>query len=65
MSQQDTIEIGDRVTVKFWPCYDDVVGTVKYTPCQPFDYFKIMKDNGDIVLVQMFSSMTRENKAVS
>ncbi len=54
------IKVGDKVRVRFWPMYNDIVGIVDYVPLTQGDSWIIKELDGAVSYVQTFASITRE-----
>jgi hypothetical protein len=56
----ERIAIGDKVHVRFWPMYDDILGEVKYMPQAQGESWIIVSEQGDVYYIQTFASITRK-----
>ncbi len=56
-----TIKVGDRVRIEFWPMKNDLLGDVLYIPCQPGDSW-IIRAEDRLFYVQNFSTISKQVK---
>lgn len=65
MSNEERIEVGDRVEVSYVGHGSDTVGRVLWEPGGPGDCWHIMDDHGILFYVQSFEKMALREKARS
>jgi hypothetical protein len=56
---KNRINVGDKVTVTFWPYFDNIVGEVEYKPVSPGDSWIILGESGSVHYVQLFASISK------
>jgi hypothetical protein len=60
---EQSIKIGDRVRVEFWPMKNDLIGDVLYIANQPGDSWIICSEDR-LFYVQNFSTISKRVKGI-